>query len=70
MFRPFPHKKFSVLGNFFVLNFQKVVRFGKLYSAAKLQNYPITIIILNLKIYKKMNFIGGVEEKYYLCTQI
>ena len=69
MFRLIPHKKFSVLGNFFVLNFQKVVRFGKLYSAAKIQKYPKTCIILNLKIFKIMNLIGGVEEKYYLCTQ-
>ena len=51
------------------MNFQKVVRFGKLYSAAKIQKYPKTYIILNLKIYKKTNLIGGVKEKYYLCTQ-
>ena len=57
------------MGNFFVLNFQKVIRFGKLYAAAKIQKYPKTHIILNLKIYKKMNLIGGVGEKYYLCTQ-
>ena len=40
MFRLFPHKKFSVLGNFFVLNFQKVVRFGKLIRLQRYKNIP------------------------------
>ena len=38
MFSLIPHKKFSILGNFFVLKFQKVVRFGKLI---RLQSYKI-----------------------------